>query len=111
MMKQQACISGLWEARRRRFGGNASSLFAKVMADLIAEGQSEPAFLREFYDRHLSPRGAATVADVERAKASGSFTTDFAIGLKIRLRDATVLVNFERQQFRPIRHIRYSGRR
>src|SRR6202140_4755063 len=27
------------------------------------------------------------------------------------LRDATVLVNFERRPFRPIPHIRYSGRR
>ncbi len=50
--------------------------FGKVMADLIAEGQSEPAVLRELYERHISLRRASTVADVERGKADGEFRSD-----------------------------------
>jgi AcrR family transcriptional regulator len=50
-----------------------NGLFGKVMADLIAEGQSEPAILRDLYEQHVSVRRAATVADVERGKADGEF--------------------------------------
>ncbi len=56
----------------REFNG----LFGKVMADLIAEGQSEPAVLRELYEQHISLRRASTVADVERGKANGEFRAD-----------------------------------
>ena len=47
------------------------------MADLIAEGQGEPAVLRELYERLIAPRRASTVADVERGKSAG----EFAIGI------------------------------
>jgi AcrR family transcriptional regulator len=47
--------------------------FGKVMADLIAEGQSDPSILQELYDRHISVRRASTVADIERGKVSGEF--------------------------------------
>lgn len=47
--------------------------FGKVMADLIAEGQSDPSILRELYDRHISVRRASTIADIERGKVSGEF--------------------------------------
>ena len=53
-----------------------NGLFGKVMADLIAEGQSEPAILRDLYEQHVSLRRAATVADVERGKAGGEFAAD-----------------------------------
>ncbi len=53
-----------------------NGLFGKVMADLIAEGQSEPEVLQELYTQHISLRRAATVADVERGKASGEFVGD-----------------------------------
>lgn len=56
----------------REFGG----VFGKVVADLIAEGQSEPEVLREFDARHVRPRRAATIADVERGKAAGEFAAD-----------------------------------
>ena len=56
----------------RAFNG----LFGKVMADLIAEGQSEPAVLKELYDQHVSQRRAASVARVEQGKATGEFAPD-----------------------------------
>ncbi len=56
----------------REFNG----LFGKVMADLIAEGQSDPSILRELYERHISHRRAASVADVERGIATGEFAPD-----------------------------------
>lgn len=46
------------------------------MAELIAEGQSDPGALRELYDRHIGARRAATVADVERGKATGEFAVE-----------------------------------
>jgi AcrR family transcriptional regulator len=54
----------------------SNGLFGKVMAELIAEGQSEPSVLQELYDQHMSRRRAATIADVERGKASGEFLAD-----------------------------------
>ena len=53
----------------RAFNG----LFGKVMADLIAEGQGDADLLRELWDRHMDERRSATIADVERAVASGEF--------------------------------------
>jgi AcrR family transcriptional regulator len=63
----------------REFNG----LFGKVMADLIAEGQSDPALLRELFDSHISMRREATMADIERAKASGELAPDADAGLLI----------------------------
>src|ERR1700752_562872 len=40
--------------------------FGKIVAGLIAEGQSEPAVLQEFFDRWVSPRRNATIADLQR---------------------------------------------
>ena len=42
--------------------------FGKIVAGMIAEGQSEPGILREFFDRWVSPRRTATIADLQRAK-------------------------------------------
>jgi hypothetical protein len=44
-----------------------------MLADLIAEGQSDPSILQELYEWHVSHRRAATMADVERGKATGEF--------------------------------------
>ena len=63
-------------ARLKHLVAAFSGLFGKVMADLIAEGQSEPAVLRELYDRHIGPRRAATLGDIERGKANGEFAPD-----------------------------------
>jgi AcrR family transcriptional regulator len=53
-----------------------NGLFGKVVADLIAEGQSDPAILREFYERHISLRRASTVAEIEKGKVAGEFSAD-----------------------------------
>ena len=53
-----------------------NGLFGKVMADLIAEGQSDHAVLRELYDRNIRSRPAETVADIESGKKTGEFTAD-----------------------------------
>ncbi|BDI33528.1 TetR family transcriptional regulator [Capsulimonas corticalis] len=56
----------------RQFHG----FFGKVMADLIAEGQSDPGILSELYERHMRARREATVAEIERGKANGEFAAD-----------------------------------
>src|SRR6185295_1966270 len=43
----------------------------KIVAGLIAEGQSEPAVIQEFYDRWVSPRRNATIVDLERGRNTG----------------------------------------
>ncbi len=60
----------------RRLIEQFNGLFGRVMADLIAEGQSEPALLQELYEQHMRPRRAATVADVQRGKEAGEFAAD-----------------------------------
>jgi AcrR family transcriptional regulator len=54
------------------FGGP----FGKIVAGLIAEGQSEPAIRQAFLDRWVSPRRAATIADLERGKNTGELRSD-----------------------------------
>jgi AcrR family transcriptional regulator len=50
--------------------------FGRIVAGLIAEGQSEPAILQRFVERLVSPRRAAIIADLERGKASGELHAD-----------------------------------
>jgi AcrR family transcriptional regulator len=50
--------------------------FGKIVAGLIAEGQSEPGILQQFYDRWVSPRRTATIADLERGKNRGELYSD-----------------------------------
>ena len=45
--------------------------FGKIVAGLIAEGQSEPSVLKEFFDRWVSPRRTATIADLQRGNDAG----------------------------------------
>jgi AcrR family transcriptional regulator len=61
-------------AKMRRLIKELNGLFGKVMADLIAEGQSDPAILQELYERHIHLRRASTVEDIERGKAAGEFS-------------------------------------
>ena len=60
----------------RRLIRALNGLFGKVLADLIAEGQSEPAVLQDLHEQHMKSRRAATAADVERGKAAGEFAAD-----------------------------------
>ncbi len=54
------------------FGGP----FGEIVAGLIAEGQSEPAIREAFFDRWVSPRRAATIADLQRGKNIGELASD-----------------------------------
>ena len=57
--------------RVRRLVAALNGLFGKVMAELIAEGQSDLTVLRELGERHIGPRRAAALLDIERGKANG----------------------------------------
>ncbi len=61
------------QIRVRHLISQCNGLFGKVVADLIAEGQGDPAILKDFYERHIRPRRASTAADIERGIASGEF--------------------------------------
>ena len=50
--------------------------FGKIVAGLIAEGQSEPAVLQEFFGRWVSPRRTATIADLQRGKDAGEMRSE-----------------------------------
>src|SRR5690242_9968793 len=54
--------------RVRRLIAAFNGPFGKIVAGLIAEGQSEPAILEEFVDRWVSPRRNATIADLQRGR-------------------------------------------
>jgi AcrR family transcriptional regulator len=53
-----------------------SGPFGKIVAGLIAEGQSEPAIRQAFFDRWVSPRRTATIADLQRGKNAGELRSD-----------------------------------
>ena len=57
--------------RVRRLIDAFNGPFGRIVAGLIAEGQGEPAILQEFFDRWVSPRRNATIADLERGKNAG----------------------------------------
>jgi len=57
--------------RVRRLIDAFNGPFGKIVAGLIAEGQSEPAVLQEFFDRWVSPRRNATIADLQRGRTAG----------------------------------------
>jgi AcrR family transcriptional regulator len=63
-------------AKMRRLIKVVNSFFGKVVRELIAEGQSDPDILREFYEQHVSLRRAAVVEDIERGKGTGEFSAD-----------------------------------
>jgi AcrR family transcriptional regulator len=50
--------------------------FGQIVAGLIAEGQSEPAVLQEFFDRWVNPRRKATIADLQRGKHAGELRSE-----------------------------------
>jgi AcrR family transcriptional regulator len=50
--------------------------FGKIVAGLIAEGQSEEAIRQAFFDRWVNPRRTAAIADLERAKNAGELRPD-----------------------------------
>ena len=50
--------------------------FGKIVAGLIAESQSEPGILQQFFDRWVSSRRTATIADLQRAKNAGELRSE-----------------------------------
>jgi AcrR family transcriptional regulator len=62
--------------RVRRLIDAFNGSFGKIVAGLIAEGQSEPAVLREFFDRWVSPRRNATIADLQRGRNAGELRSE-----------------------------------
>jgi AcrR family transcriptional regulator len=62
--------------RVRRLIDAFNGPFGKIVAGLIAEGQSEPAVLQEFFDRWVSPRRTATIADLQRGKNAGELRSE-----------------------------------
>jgi AcrR family transcriptional regulator len=62
--------------RVRRLIDAFNGPFGKIVAGLIAEGQSEPAIRQEFFDRLVGPRRTATIADLQRGKNAGELRSD-----------------------------------
>jgi AcrR family transcriptional regulator len=62
--------------RVRRLIDAFNGPFGKIVAGLIAEGQSEPVVLQEFFDRWVSPRRNATIADLQRGKNAGELRSE-----------------------------------
>ncbi len=56
--------------------GPLNGQLGKVLSELIAEGQSEPAILRELFDKHIRGHHEANAADIERGKTSGELASD-----------------------------------
>jgi AcrR family transcriptional regulator len=62
--------------RVRRLIDAFNGPFGKIVAGLIAEGQSEPTVLQEFFGRWVSPRRTATIADLQRGKDAGELRSE-----------------------------------
>jgi AcrR family transcriptional regulator len=62
--------------RVRRLIDAFNGPFGKIVAGLIAEGQSEPAVLKEFFDRWVSPRRNVTITDLQRGKNAGELRSE-----------------------------------
>src|SRR5246127_1993310 len=62
--------------RVRSLIGAFNGPFGKIVAGLIAESQSEPGVLQEFFDRWVSPRRTATIADLQRGKNAGELRSE-----------------------------------
>ncbi len=56
--------------------GPLNGQLGKVLSELIAEGQSEPAILKELFDKHIRGHAEADAADIERGKKSGELASD-----------------------------------
>ena len=67
---------GSLRLRVRRLIDAFDGPFGKIVAGLIAEGQSEPAIRQAFFDRWVGPRRTATIADLQRAKNAGELSSD-----------------------------------
>ena len=62
--------------RVRRLIDAFNGPFGKIVAGLIAEGQRDPRILQQFFDRWVSPRRTATIAELQRAKNAGELQSE-----------------------------------
>ena len=62
--------------RVRRLIDAFNGPFGKIVAGLIAEGQREPLILQQFFERWVSPRRTATIAELQRAKNAGELRSE-----------------------------------
>jgi AcrR family transcriptional regulator len=62
--------------RVRRLIDAFNGPFGPIVAGLVAEGQSEPAVREAFFDRWVSPRRSATIADLQRGKDAGELRVE-----------------------------------
>jgi AcrR family transcriptional regulator len=62
--------------RVRRLIDAFNGPFGKIVAGLIAEGQSEPAIRQAFFERWVGPRRKATISDLQRGKDVGELRSD-----------------------------------
>ena len=62
--------------RVRRLIDAFNGPFGKIVAGLIAEGQREPRILQQFFERWVSPRRTATVAELQRGKNTGELRSE-----------------------------------
>ena len=62
--------------RVRRLIDAFNGPYGKIVAGLIAEGQREPLILQQFFDRWVSPRRTATIAELQRAKNAGELRSE-----------------------------------
>ena len=62
--------------RVRRLIDAFNGPFGPIVAGLVAEGQSEPAIRQAFFDRWVSPRRSATIADLQRGKDAGELRVE-----------------------------------
>lgn len=103
-----------------------NGFFGKVMAELIAEGQSDPELLRELADGYIKPRRAETISDIRRAQHMGRFPAHidpelvvdavfggiyFQMLLKIRPLSREYGRSLVEEVFRPLSEARPSGGR
>jgi AcrR family transcriptional regulator len=63
-------------ARMHRLVRAFNGMFGKVFADLIAEGQNDPALLSDLYEKHLGQRRDALITEIERGKEAGEFCAE-----------------------------------
>ena len=62
--------------RVRSLIGAFNGPFGKIVAGVIAESQSEPGILQQFFTRWVSPRRTATIAELQRGKNTGELRSD-----------------------------------
>jgi AcrR family transcriptional regulator len=62
--------------RVRSLIGAFNGPFGKIVAGLIAEGQHQPDILQQFFDRWVSPRRSATIADLQRGIDAGELRSE-----------------------------------